>query len=87
MTHMTEGFLGGVVATASFTCSLFFLRFWQRTRDALFLAFALTFLVEAATRIMALFVLHPNEGSPWFYVARMIAYLSIVVAIVRKNYA
>ena len=36
-------FLSGAVALGFFTCCLFFLRFWRRTRDGLFLAFALAF--------------------------------------------
>ena len=87
MIVMIEGFLAGVIVTASFTASLFFVKFWRRTRDPLFLAFALAFCVESATRVMALFSVRPNEASPWFYVARMIAYLVIVAAIIRKNYA
>ena len=38
-------FLSGAVALGFFVCALFFLRFWRRTRDALFLAFALAFVL------------------------------------------
>jgi len=86
MSLMMEGFLAGVVVTASLTCSLFFVRFWHRTRDLLFLAFALAFVVEACTRVMAMFSERPNESSPWFYVARAIAYGVVVAAIIKKNY-
>lgn len=87
MNAMVEGFLVGVVATASLTCSLFFVRFFRRTRDVLFLAFALVFFVEAATRVATLSLARPNESSPWFYVIRAICYLMVVVVTVRKNYA
>ena len=36
-------FLSGAVAFGFFVCGLFFLRFWRRTRDELFMAFALAF--------------------------------------------
>lgn len=86
MNPMLEGFLSGAVVTAALTCSLFFVRFWRRTGENLFVAFAVAFLIEGATRIATLFRDHPNEASPWLYVVRVIAYGGLVYAIVRKNY-
>jgi hypothetical protein len=80
-----NAFLLGVIATTSFTAGLFFLKFWRRTRDGLFLAFALAFLIEAGNRIAMLRLVNPNEGSPWTYVIRLFAFLLILAAIVRKN--
>lgn len=79
-------FMVGVVAAASFTAMLFFLRFWKDTRDSLFAAFAFFFLVEGADRVVLSTMKHPNEGSPWIYVARLIALLVLLGAIIRKNY-
>lgn len=81
-----EGFLLGVIATASFTAGLFFLRFWKATRDRLFLAFAAFFLIEAINRIVLLCFEHPNEGSPWIYLIRLLALVILLAAIVEKNY-
>lgn len=86
MTPMTEGFLVGVIFTTSLTASLFFLKFWKRTRDLLFLAFALAFFVEASARVSLLFTDKPNESGPWYYIVRMLAFLLIVVAIIKNNY-
>ena len=36
-------FLSGAVVLGFFVCCLFFVRFWRRTREQLFLAFALAF--------------------------------------------
>ena len=83
---MVDGFLLGVVATASLTAALFFLRFWMNSRDLLFLAFAVFFFVEGFNRIVLLFVAHPSEGNPWIYSARLIALLIILGAILNKNY-
>ena len=80
-----EGFLLGVIAAASLTASVFFLRFWRDTRDSFFLAFAAFFLVEAGIRLTLLFFSRPNEGSPWIYVVRLAASLGILFAIIRKN--
>jgi uncharacterized membrane protein HdeD (DUF308 family) len=82
---MLEGFLLGVIATASMTAALYFLKFWRSTRDRLFLAFAVAFLVEALVRIAVLFLEHPNEGRPEFYLARLLAFVLIAAAIVRKS--
>jgi len=83
---MIESFLLGVIATASVTASLFFLKFWRDTRDSFFLAFAASFLIEGLNRVSLLFVPRPNEGNPWIYLVRLFAFLLILIAIIRKNY-
>ena len=83
---MLAGFLLGVIATTSITAGIFFLKFWKHTRDSLFLAFGLAFIIEGLNRIAVLTVAHPNEGSPWIYLVRLLAFLLILAAILRKNY-
>ena len=83
---MIEGFLLGVIATASITAGLFFLRFWKTTRDRLFLAFAAFFFIEAINRIILLGFERPNEGSPWIYLIRLLALVILLFAILQKNY-
>ena len=82
---MLEGFLLGVIVTASIVAAGFFWKFWRQTRDTLFLAFAAAFLVEGVNRISFLFIDAPNEGKPAIYAVRLIAFLLILAAIVRKN--
>jgi uncharacterized membrane protein HdeD (DUF308 family) len=82
---MLEGFLLGVIATTSITASVFFLRFWRHTRDSLFLSFAIAFFVEGLNRIAVLFLEKPNEGSPIIYVVRLLVFLLILGAILKKN--
>lgn len=82
---MTEGFLLGVISTASITAGAYFLKFWKQTRDPLFLAFAIAFLIEGLNRIGFLFVEAPNEAGPTIYVVRLVAFLLILGAIIRKN--
>jgi hypothetical protein len=43
---MIEAFLVGVIATASLTAATFFLKFWKKSHDTLFLAFVVYFLTE-----------------------------------------
>jgi hypothetical protein len=83
---MIEGFLLGVIAIASLTAGMFFLRFWKKTHDRLFLAFAIFFFTEMGTRITLLDFARPNEGSPWIYLIRLVALIVLLAAIVAKNY-
>jgi hypothetical protein len=82
---MIEGFLLGIIVTASITAGAFFLKFWKQTRDSLFLAFGIAFIIEGLNRIGFLFVASPNEAGPTIYVVRLVAFLIIMAAIVRKN--
>lgn len=82
---MINGFLVGVIATSSIAAGLFFLRFWRDTRDSLFLAFGIAFLIEGINRAALISIEHPNEGSPWVYLVRCFAFLIILAGIVNKN--
>jgi uncharacterized membrane protein HdeD (DUF308 family) len=82
---MINGFLLGVIATTSLTAGIFFLRFWRDTRDSLFLAFAVAFIIEALNRTAMLLLRQPNEGSPWIYIVRFFAFLLILIGILNKN--
>jgi hypothetical protein len=78
-------FLSGAVAFGFFACALFFLRFWARTREQLFLAFALSFgLLGIGQTVIALAQL-PTEEKGALYLIRLAAFLLILVAIYRKN--
>lgn len=81
-----EPFLLGVIATTSFIASLFFYKYWKKTRDLLFLSFGVAFLIEAINRTSVIFLKNPSEGSPWTYVVRLVAFLIILAGILRKNY-
>jgi hypothetical protein len=82
---MIEGFLLGVIVTASLTAAGFFWRFYRQTRDNLFLAFAAAFAIEGINRMAFLLVDKPSEGSPIIYMVRLVAFLLLLGAIVAKN--
>ncbi|MFC4307458.1 DUF5985 family protein [Steroidobacter flavus] len=82
---MVEGFLLGVIVTASLTAAGFFWRFYRQTSDKLFLAFAAAFAIEGINRTAFLLVDKPSEGSPIIYMVRLVAFLLILGAIVAKN--
>ena len=78
-------FLSGIVTGGFLVAGLFFLRFWRRTRDGLFLAFALAFwLLGLAQSILALGNV-PVEERSWIFLIRLAAFTLILVAIVRTN--
>jgi len=82
---MLEGFLLGVIVVTSLAAGAFFIKFCKRTRDTLFLAFGAAFIIEGLNRIGFLLVERPNEGSPVIYIVRLLAFVLIIAAIVRKN--
>lgn len=84
---MIEGFLLGIIVTASIAAAGFFWKFWRQTRDMLFLAFAAAFFIEGLNRTSFLLLDSPNEGSPTIYFVRLIAFLLILAAIIRKNWS
>ena len=57
-----------------------------RTRDSLFLAFALAFGIESVNRAATLGFGAFNEASPWTYIIRLFAFLIILAAVIKKNY-
>ena len=80
-------FLSGAVTFGFLMAGLFFLRFWRRTGDPLFLAFALSFwLLGLAQSLLALADI-PAEERSWVYLLRLAAFTVILIAIVRKNRA
>lgn len=82
---MIDGFLLGVIVAASFTAALFFMKFWRKTGDLLFLAFGAAFLIEALNRLRFLFESTPNEGDVSIYVVRLLAMLLILAGILHKR--
>ena len=78
-------FLSGAAAFGFLACSLFFLRFWQRTRDQLFLAFSLAFALLGIGQTVIALLQVPTEEKGALYVIRLVAFLIILVAIYRKN--
>lgn len=82
---MKEGYLLGVIVTASLVASGYFFKFWRQTRDPLFLGFSAAFFIEGVNRTCFLFVASPESGSVALYTVRLVSYLLILVAIAYKN--
>lgn len=80
-------FLSGAVSLGFFVCALFFLRFWHRSREELFLAFALAFLLLGTGQTILAVGNIPTEERGSLYLIRLVAFLLILAAIYRKNRA
>jgi hypothetical protein len=77
--------LSGAMVMGYFVAGLFFLRFWRRTRDVLFLFFAIAFWILAGQRFALGLTSEQFEDDTIFYVARLLAFILIIVAIWNKN--
>ena len=78
-------FLAGAAAFGHFACSLFFFRFWRRTREELFLAFAASFALLGLGQTIVTLAQMPTEEKGALYLVRLLAFLLIITAIYRKN--
>lgn len=85
---MTEySFLSGMVTAGFLLAGLFFLRFWRRTGDSLFLSFACAFWLLGLGQALLALTDIPVEERSWLYVIRLAAFSLILLAIYRKNRA
>ena len=76
---------GGAIIMGYALAAVFFLKFWRRTADSLFLAFAAAFLLMAATPLLTALLEVPREEQSPFYLIRLLAFLIIIVAIIGKS--
>jgi hypothetical protein len=77
----------GAIVMACLTITLFFLRFWWKTRDRFFLYFAASFFTEGVIRTILGLTSVSSETEPFFYIIRLFSFLLILVAIIDKNRA
>ncbi len=78
-------YLAGVVTMGYLLAGLFFLRFWRRTKDGLFVVFAVAFWLLALNQAIATLSGVAREELSWVYLLRLAAFTLIIVAVVRKN--
>jgi hypothetical protein len=79
-------FIRGAIVMASATIGLFFLRFWRRTHDRLFLFFAVTFWLLGADWLALTLAPH-DDAHPhtWLFLLRLTAFVVLLVGIWDKN--
>lgn len=82
---MLADFLSGAIVMGFVAAGLFFLRFWKRTHEGLFVAFALAFWLLGLTQALLAFTEIPVEERSWLYLLRLVAFLLILASIWVKN--
>jgi uncharacterized protein DUF5985 len=82
---MLFDFLSGAITMGFAVAGLFFLRFWRRTGDALFLAFAIAFWLLGLGQALLAFTDVPVEERSWLYLLRLAAFSLILVSVWIKN--
>jgi drug/metabolite transporter superfamily protein YnfA len=85
MTGMLIGYLAGAVTLGYLIAGAFFLRFWRRTGDRLFMAFAAAFGLLSLNQLLATLLDAANEGTVYAYALRVLGFLLILWAIIDKN--
>ncbi len=78
-------FVAGLITMGFAVTGAFFLRFWTRTRDILFLAFCVAFWLLASSQALVAISGIPREEQTWLYLLRLAAFLLILSAIIVKN--
>lgn len=82
---MLFAFLSGGITMGCAVAGLFFLRFWKRTRDRLFIAFAFAFWLLAVAQTLLTFNRASTDQSTWLYLIRLAAFAMILFSIWQKN--
>jgi hypothetical protein len=79
-------FVSGMTTMGFLVAALFFSRFWQRTRDRLFVYFGVSFFILAVSQALITISNIPREDQSWAYLLRLAAFVLLIVGIVGKNF-
>ncbi|HUQ73460.1 MAG TPA: DUF5985 family protein [Burkholderiales bacterium] len=78
-------YLSGAVTLGYIVAALFFLRFWRRTGERLFIAFGIAFMLLALNQALAQWLGAADERVAYTYLLRVLGFVLILGAIVDKN--
>ncbi|BAU49085.1 hypothetical protein SVA_2537 [Sulfurifustis variabilis] len=78
-------FLAGAVTLAHIVSAVYFLRFWRKTSDRLFLSFAVAFGLLALNQIAVSVIGAADERTNYAYILRVLGFILIFLAIIDKN--
>jgi len=80
-----SAFLSGAVTFGYLLGALFFVRFWRRSAERLFLWFGIAFGLLALNQFLAFVLDVISEPHSFVYGIRVLAFVLIIIAIVDKN--
>lgn len=78
-------FLSGAVTVAYLIAAGFFLRYWRKSGDRLFMAFAAAFVLFALNQFLGTLLAVASEANSLVYVLRVLGFAIIIAAVVDKN--
>lgn len=78
-------FLSGAATMGFVVAAVFFLRFWRRTHDRFFVAFAVAFFLLALNQALSQWLGAADERVMYTYLLRVLGFVIILAAIVDKN--
>lgn len=78
-------FLAGMTTMGFLAAALFFMSFWRRTADRLFLTFGVAFFLLAVNQAAIALSSSPREEQIFVYALRIAAFGLLIAAIVGKN--
>ena len=77
--------ISGALMMTCIVTGLFFIRFWKKTYDRLFLIFSCAFFMLALERLVLGVIGTRNELTPEIYYIRLSAFVLMLIAIIDKN--
>jgi len=77
--------LAGALLFAYLMAGLYFLRFWKRTGDRLFLHFAVAFWLFVLNQLATSIPSVADETDGYEYLLRVLGFIVIIIGIVDKN--
>jgi hypothetical protein len=80
-------FFSGMTTMGFLIAGFFFLKFWRRTSDILFLAFAGAFWLFAVNQALITYLDSALEDLSWIYLFRLVGFALLIAAIAWKNVA
>jgi hypothetical protein len=78
-------FMAGCLTLGFVVAAVFFLRFWRKTAERLFLAFAIAFFLLALNQLLAGWLGAADERVGYTYLLRVLGFVLILGAIIDKN--
>jgi hypothetical protein len=78
-------FLSGMATMGFIVAAMFFLRYWHRAQERLFLFFGAAFFLLAINQALITLSSVSNEEMGWAFLFRVVAFGGLIVGIVVKN--
>jgi hypothetical protein len=82
---MINDFLSGALMLSFLVATAYFVRFWQKTSDRLFIYFAVAFALLALNQLVLFLLGVDDELRGYVYVLRVSGFILILVGILGKN--